>query len=896
MRPHWFRHRGTVHARGYLWRTEWLALDRIADRIIAHWTPGARVFNQGSRWVLVREGAQAVDADDAPGEPLVLVGPALCALPLTRDDVKALAAGAGERGDRGLASVLPTLLIDAFRGRVGATNLARFHEVEPASWLDTRELEVLEPHSLGAPAAPPAVDAKPVTVDVREALGVGQAQPSVEDMARAIARAQTERAQGSPPATSAAGPREGSESRGGTSAGAAPSGPSLMGRLRAWASRTLAGSRLAEALGRRQARYINELRDLFDRGDLDEALRRALPTSNRSADKVELDLGLPERRRDLELRLRRPSGVGSVNLVSGWFDDLRATYRNAFKQLVAAGRIDEAAFVLLELLDEPEECVALLEHHGRARKAAEIAEARQLAPGLVVRLWFVAGNASRAVDVARRTGAFADAVARLERSRRHDEATRLRLLWADSEASAGNYAAAVDIAWSVRAAESLVETWMERAIEAGGNAGAAMLARKLARLPEAFDDVAARVQALCSTTAGTPQRLALAAALVDHPSDGGRVVAQPLVRALMRDSYEHPDAVTNRATRALAHAAGGLVDVDLPPLLSPRGRQRAQGSPPPIERAIGAADSGPLDITDVVPLPSGGALAALGETGCALVNRRGEVSFIFDAPSQHLVIADSGIRALVLAERGDVITVHRLELDTRRTERIGDVELQCWARTYDGATWYAGDREDVWAFDAQANDVRTTWRVPGVNPIRVLRRTKSLEVIDAAGAVWRYQLPGPLLRERTELSGRPQVPMDIAFDGALVGFSWTSDADDAPPRPGPLEIFEPISKTVAPLPFGDVDDSLVVRFCRGRVVVARRHDQGLAVLMYRTLVLPIPSTPWATFDLRGATRAVARSFGPKIALADDRGRVLIIDTESTSVIADWRPRLAPPRR
>ena len=61
------------------------------------------------------------------------------------------------------------------------------------------------------------------------------------------------------------------------------------------------------------------------------------------------------------------------------------------------------------MVSEEIELAHFLERHGRPRLAAELAEARGLPPGRVVRQWFLARDVARAVDLARRTGTFADA-------------------------------------------------------------------------------------------------------------------------------------------------------------------------------------------------------------------------------------------------------------------------------------------------------------------------------------------------------------------------------------------------------------------------------------------------------------------------------------------------------
>src|SRR5262249_35112781 len=142
-----------------------------------------------------------------------------------------------------------------------------------------------------------------------------------------------------------------------------------------------------------------------------------------------------------------------------------------------------------------------LERHGRFQLAAELAEARGLPPGLVVRQWFLAGQRERAVAIARQTGAFADAVARLEGAR-DPRAAALRLCWADTLATTGAYAAAVDVAASLREAEPLVLEWLDRAVAVGGRAGWRMLAKKLRRVPESFGAIRDRIRAELAATEG----------------------------------------------------------------------------------------------------------------------------------------------------------------------------------------------------------------------------------------------------------------------------------------------------------------------------------------------------------------------------------------------------------
>src|SRR5205807_8711461 len=166
----------------------------------------------------------------------------------------------------------------------------------------------------------------------------------------------------------------------------------------------------------------------------------------------------------------------AMELGPSLYSHLHLLYTSTFKRLEAQRRNGEAPFVLAELLRANQDAVAFLERNGKLREAAEIAEARELAPKIIVRQWFVAGEKERAIQVARKTGAFHGAVLRLEKSR-HPAAPELRKLWAQSLADAGNVAVAVDVLWPLESERSTAVEWMRRATEIGGGSGARSLAR-----------------------------------------------------------------------------------------------------------------------------------------------------------------------------------------------------------------------------------------------------------------------------------------------------------------------------------------------------------------------------------------------------------------------------------
>ncbi|MFP2900718.1 bpX6 domain-containing protein [Corallococcus sp. 4LFB] len=230
---------------------------------------------------------------------------------------------------------------------------------------------------------------------------------------------------------------------------AEPEGPGALERLKAW---MLQNTPLGQLVGQRKGDYLRRLFELFEEGNLDEALRHAIPLGKALDERARLALGVPGPREELRIQPRGRSGAAqSFGGGPAVFEALRERYRETFRRLEREGRIDEAAFVLAELLDATEEAVSFLERHGRLQLAAELAEGRGLPVSLVVRQWFLAKDVARAVSIARRSGVFADAVLRLEKTH-PAEAQALRLLWAESLAEAGDWARAVDAVWPVSAA------------------------------------------------------------------------------------------------------------------------------------------------------------------------------------------------------------------------------------------------------------------------------------------------------------------------------------------------------------------------------------------------------------------------------------------------------------
>jgi len=605
LRPRRTIHRGSVLASGLLFDTHLLGAERARARILGLEGLAFDVFRSGpdvlaseppshesadGRWLIVRF-AEDVRTSTlvSSGTPLVRYGSLHASAPLEDD----------ERSCIGVAH--PATAVVVVGGVASVVPLEEDRRIDISEWLDVTAFETVEDvQSLGAPPAPPVFRLAPEHRDVRQALqmaplaahGAALLEALHELRAARTAGSRAEAAERGAPSrwvavlarvTLAASSLLGLLGLGRareartptrralpeTSAPDATLGPAdaswfsrLLKKIEELARRALARSALASFLGRKHAEYLERMVEMFDEGDLDAALLHAIPLSDEVAKELgSLPLRTPGPRADLEIAASRLAAGPGLSLAPNLFELLREKYRAAFEHLAARGEIEKAAFVLAELLFADEEAVSFLERHGRLRLAAEIAEARGLAPPLVVRQWFLAGDRARAIRLARRHGAFAEAIARLEPSHK-EEANALRVLWADTLAQAGAYAAAVDVALPVPAARALCMDWIDRAIAASGTTGARMLVRKLRLAPSEFAGVRDRTIALLEGGVAPSVVHAIGnELLVGPPSNETRVLSKVIARELLARTGDACDADREAQTlmQALVGASGDAV-------------------------------------------------------------------------------------------------------------------------------------------------------------------------------------------------------------------------------------------------------------------------------------------------------------------------------------------------
>jgi hypothetical protein len=402
-------HRGTLPASGFLLESELVGEAEARHRILALWQSKSRVYGLKDGLLLLLPNPVLVTAEEAIGTPLVYHDGFLLGAPLSVKELRALQAPFGS-------------LVRVRGGRITFETLDENLFEKPENWIDTSGFEFVQGESLGAVPSKPALVAQPEVLDLREKLG-GLPKPPVElnellallktgkapqrdPDARGFLRFSFRRVSGSIREwfrmLASLWPRITDQSESLTGAKQSVFATRPVSRFSTWlnslVTRLAMVSRFARVLGWRQGRYLSRVMDMFEHGDIDEALRHAIPLSSIADSPImRFSFGVPGIRQTLRINPAGRRSSSTIPLGQSLYSHLNQLYRSTFRRLEAQGRIEEAAFVLAELLRANEEAVAFLERHGRLLQAAEIAEARELAPEIVIRQWFVAGEKQRAI-------------------------------------------------------------------------------------------------------------------------------------------------------------------------------------------------------------------------------------------------------------------------------------------------------------------------------------------------------------------------------------------------------------------------------------------------------------------------------------------------------------------
>ncbi|GAA2637161.1 MULTISPECIES: bpX6 domain-containing protein [Streptomyces] len=652
----------------------------------------------------------------------------------------------------------------------------------------------------------------------------------------------------------------------------------------------------------RHARYVRELTRAFEQRRWEDALRDAirLTDGRPGGQRPWLTLGLP-RRYEGALRPTPRVGVsGGASPLSGptVHQHLAALYQRAAEELERAGRVEEAAFVLADLRGAPAEAVALLVRHRRTVQAAELAEGRDLAADLVVRLWWQAGERERAVRTAYRRAAFAPAVDRLAADD-PAAARELRAAWAAHCRDSGDRLGAAEVLWADEALRPSAAADLRDAVALGGPTRSRALPYLLALgAGEATRALALAVLDSDGDPAATG-RSALAAALAELPAAdpaADRELATAAARALVRDggfgtALGERDAGPRH--QRLLKRADPLVAADL---ARPQRAARSEHS-----TAYTAAERpGTLPVLDAALLGSGAVLVACGQAGVRLLTADGRTKARWDVPADQLVLADHGGAALLVAGYGRVREVSRLDLVTRSVRRWTTLSARQIVPSFDGRHLITADDDGITVLDTLAPRPTVVWRELGRGERLAgrLARTPAgctgvvvspLPDGTQTAELWRWDLPGWELRSRSRLrpdAFRPGRSAALASGGLLAAepqpadgppsstvLHWTTEGTPAGPGAG--------ARIEGVAPHGPVADG-------DHWALAVPGPDGTGVLLHTGAGAGSAPTATVSFPQAGMQAPGIRRHAEAVTHWHRSGRVLATTPDGATLLAHLR--------
>ena len=881
MTPERLLHKGTVTAAAFLFDTAFLGELEARRRVLALWEPGVRV-SQSEDGALVATLARPVTlaVDSAPGLPLIRERGHLLALPLTKREWEALRPS-------------PECLIRAQSGMVTVLSLAELEPIEPADWL---ELEGLAFIATRPRIAPPPVSDIPIAsaltpIKPPEILPI--------DPIAAAARAALLRSlnQPSPPAQQNKLEQTLEHWRRILRDRLGTPGNNTTDRLRDTIREQVFSPGQLDAISRQNAAYLNKMLELFDKGQWTQALQHAIPLGKQGeSDDTPMGLGFLRPRDTLVIRPQATKADSSLpwDGLHGGFQQL---YREAVEKLKEAGRYEEAAYVLAELLREDEEAVSFLERHDRLRLAAEMAEARHLPPALIVRQWWLAGEKERAIAIARRSACFADAIFRLERSQHTSAAETLRVEWAQLHAEWGDYARAVATIDSVEAARPLAKRWTTLGVEMGGVGGAKLLSRLLlwSETTEESEPWREKAMAIIADPGAATERTHLLPSLFQeahaHPE------LRPLLRAGLRAVLaDQGSGATNllkpeNAAHWARIAKLPALEADLPSL-TPKPPPKLLERTEPLEIRIEGGDTGSIPILDAAFLPDGRTLAALGEAGVLLLSHDGRILHRFDLPATSLVVGRTGARAIALAHRDESQRVHVLDLGTRKTTDWGELALVCWETELQDGLWRVARSGQILTLDTLS---------PTPKALTVIETKERILALSPKDGVLSLAPDDDTLVLWTEAA--PQYRQPIPFQGGTFEITdqsvyWLCAEESDQLRlfgEETIVLYGQVGSLQRSCVLGEPGDTpaglAVVRFGTTELILSALRDPlGITVLICHDSPRGLLS-PALTLRLSGAERVRLRATAEALTIADSQGRILVLNPVTGQRVRDLRVRL-----
>jgi hypothetical protein len=270
------------------------------------------------------------------------------------------------------------------------------------------------------------------------------------------------------------------------------------------------------------------------------------------------------------------------------------------------------------------------------------------------------------------------------------------------------------------------------------------------------------------------------------------------------------------------------------------------------------------------------------------LSREGKIQMRFAEPAHHIVISDQADRAILLARRGEIYRLSRLDITSKQATAWRDARFDVFAPDYDGLNWFVGRGSAVYAIDAAAKRWEHLWKVDEADAIAhaVSRSATALSIKfdwprgrSPNSEAWTYELPSLMLRRRQDSNSTDvDVIMHcVAPSGGLAG--WQGSDDNTP-----FKLFS--NRGWMNLPYVYRSDELAVPTISDDWLTLLAHSEhGNRIHLFDCLA----GRERARIRLDGAGKHChVRIQGERLVVCDRAGRVLALSLTSGSIVSEHR--------
>ena len=532
-----------------------------------------------------------------------------------------------------------------------------------------------------------------------------------------------------------------------------------------------------------QSKYDNYFKDMlkmFDGNDLQKALQHAIPLDSKTQGELSqrLSFKLPTAKKFLNLLSPSADALSSiVTTHSNLFEQLQQTYEQAFKKLDAAGKIDEAVYILAELLGSPQRAIDYLEAKELYEKAAEVAEIKELSPDLRVRLWVLAKKYENAYQVAIENDAFASAVTFAERRKDDRAVGELRQFWANYLAEVGFYNAAINAIWPVEQHRHKASNWLSSALQSTS--------------PEIINTLLIAPDIVCSAKDESMLQKRLSTLLEEKTSNAAQIrlallegfdesalgkrypsLANALTRKIIQDYEQKRISSTEKQNKKFAKKIIRILkkldrfslSEDVSKVWPSSNRSKKEDCPtiiiessPPNTKAL-----------DAYWLNEDQVLISRGEAGAQIVHRTGKNLHDYSAPCHFLIPSTQDSLPLLIESKYRSYNVRKITTNSWANNFIGELPNYTLANKFDGRWLWATysnnnqNKQRVTCYDI-GKTITEIFSVTDTGPVLSFGLADKQTYFLTMSEIWTYQNTGFVLRRRSNVSSRLQVINQLGY-------------------------------------------------------------------------------------------------------------------------------------